>query len=159
MVDTGSYQAIWSFPLTNIKWHSVTLPYTMTTPTDQTLYRTRPFTEFWEVSIEHLRRVWHADRGRLLLRTPGPVPLGLAFVLLVDTNPFSKLVVILSGLCYLNIPRYFLDFASYYVNFRLNNGSNMSSVLACSLRQFVVSEACSCSKNDRDTVNLVSHWY
>ena len=23
-------------------------------PTDQTLYRTRPFTEFWEISIEHL---------------------------------------------------------------------------------------------------------
>ena len=35
-------------------------------PTDQTLYRTRPFTEFWVVSMEHLRRVWHADRGRLL---------------------------------------------------------------------------------------------
>ena len=27
-----------------------------------TVYRTRPFTEFWEVSIEHSRRVWHADR-------------------------------------------------------------------------------------------------
>ena len=27
------------------------------------------------VSIEHLQRVWHAERGRLLLRTPGPVPL------------------------------------------------------------------------------------
>ena len=62
--------------------------------TDQTLYRTRTFTEFWEVSIEHLRRVWHADRGRLLLRTPGPVHLGLAYVLLVETNPFSELVVI-----------------------------------------------------------------
>ena len=47
----------------------------MTTPADQTLYRTQPFTEFLEVSIEHLRRLWHADRGRLLLRTPGPVPL------------------------------------------------------------------------------------
>ena len=43
------------------------------------------------VSIEHLRRVWHADRGRLLLRTPGPVPLGLAYVLLVETNPFPNL--------------------------------------------------------------------
>ena len=64
-------------------------------PTDQTLYRTRPFTEFWVVSIEHLRRVWHADRGRLLLRLPGPVPLVLAYVLLVETNPsFSELVVI-----------------------------------------------------------------
>ena len=52
-------------------------PYTMTTPTDQTLYRTRPFTEFWVVSIEHLRRVWHADWGCLLLRTPGPVPYGI----------------------------------------------------------------------------------
>ena len=60
-------------------------------PTDQTLYRARPFTEFWVVSIEHLRRVWHADRGRLLLRTPGPVPLGLAYVLLVETNPFPNL--------------------------------------------------------------------
>ena len=45
-------------------------------PSDQTLYLTRPFTEFWVVSIENLRRVWHADRGRLLLRTPGPVPFG-----------------------------------------------------------------------------------
>ena len=31
------------------------------------------------------------DRGRLLLRTPGPVPLGLAYVLLVETNPFPNL--------------------------------------------------------------------
>ena len=60
-------------------------------PTDLTLYRTRHFTEFWVVSIEHLRRVWHADRGRLLLRTPDPVPLGLAYVLLVETNPFQNL--------------------------------------------------------------------
>ena len=64
-------------------------------PADQTLYRTRPFTEFWVVSIEHLRQVWHADRGRLLLRTPDPVPLGLAYVLLVETNLFYELVVIL----------------------------------------------------------------
>ena len=28
------------------------------------------------VSIRHLRRMWHADRGRLLLRTPDPVPFG-----------------------------------------------------------------------------------
>ena len=65
-------------------------------PTDQTLYRTRPFIEFWEVSIEHLRRVWDADRGRFLLQTPGPVSLGLAYVLLVEINPFSELVVISS---------------------------------------------------------------
>ena len=60
-------------------------------PTDQTLYRNPPFTELWVVSIALLRRVWHADRGRLLLRTPSPVPLGLAYVLLVETNPFPNL--------------------------------------------------------------------
>ena len=38
-----------------------------------------------------LRRVWHADRGRLLLRTPGPVPMGLAYVLIVETNLFPIL--------------------------------------------------------------------
>ena len=35
--------------------------------------------------------MWHADRGRLLIRTPGPVPLGLEYVLLVETNPFPNL--------------------------------------------------------------------
>ena len=28
-----------------------------------------------KVSIEHMQQVWHANRGRLLLRTPGPVSL------------------------------------------------------------------------------------
>ena len=53
-------------------------------PTDQTLNRTR-------LSLEHLGRVLHADRGRLLLRIPGPVPLGLAYVLLVETNRLPNL--------------------------------------------------------------------
>ena len=44
----------------------------------------------------------------------------------------------------------------YYVNFRLNNGPDMSSFLTCFLRQLVILEACSCSKNDRVTVNLVN---
>ena len=44
-----------------------------------------------KVSMGHVQRVWHADRGRLLLRTPGPVPLGLAYVLLVETNSFPNL--------------------------------------------------------------------
>ena len=38
-------------------------------------------------------RVWYADRGRLLLRTPGHAPLGIPYVLFVETNPFSELVV------------------------------------------------------------------
>ena len=85
------YEVSFSHMLNDILWpnHIQWQP-----PTDQTLYRTRPFTEFWVVSIVHLRRVWHADRGRLLLRTTGPVPLGLAYVLLVEINPIPELVVI-----------------------------------------------------------------
>ena len=63
------------------------------TPTDQTLYRTRPFTEFWVVPIEHLRRVWHADRGRLLLLTPGLF--GTCIRSTSRDQSFSELVVIL----------------------------------------------------------------
>ena len=40
---------------------------------------------------------------------------GLAYVLLVETNPFPEFVVIFSGLFISNIPRYFLDIA--YDNF------------------------------------------
>ena len=91
-VDTGILSNNMKFPLSqklnDILWpdHIQWQP-----PADKTLYRTRTFTEFWVVSIENLRWVWHADRGRLLLRTPGPVPLGLAYVLLVETNPFPNL--------------------------------------------------------------------
>ena len=58
----------------------------------------------------------------------------------------------------------FLSFSSvshipYYINFRFNNGPNMSSILACFLCQFVILEACSCLKNYHDTVNVVSDWY
>ena len=57
---------------------------------DLTFYRLWRY-KWIQVSIGHLQRVWHADGGRLLLRTPGPVPLGLAYVLLVETNPFTNL--------------------------------------------------------------------
>ena len=90
------------------------------------------FTELRGGSMEHLRRVWHVSRERLLLRTPGSVPLGLTYVLLVETNPFPKLVVLFpdyalrtslgTGLILLRIdfsklfllmePKYFLKFFS-----------------------------------------------
>ena len=35
------------------------------------------------VSIEHMQRVRHANRGRLLLRTLGPVPFGICKCLLL----------------------------------------------------------------------------
>ena len=43
-----------------------------------------------EVSTEYMQRAWHASRGRWLLRSPGPVPLGLAYVLLLETNTFPN---------------------------------------------------------------------
>ena len=58
----GSYQTIWSSPLTNAKWHSEAWPCTITwtSSIDQILtklwphYRSWPFIELPEVSIEHL---------------------------------------------------------------------------------------------------------
>ena len=41
--------------------------------------------------IKQILHLWHAERGRLILRTPGLVPLGLAYVLLVETNAFPNL--------------------------------------------------------------------
>ena len=74
-----SYQTIWSFPLTNVKWHSVTWPYTMTTP----------YLSDWTEFATDV-----ACRQETL--TPPDTwsrPLGLAYVLLVKINPFSELVV------------------------------------------------------------------
>ena len=91
----GSYQTIWSFPLTNVKWHSVTWPYTMTTPywsdfvPNSTFYRIlRSFHKTFATGVA----CWQGTH------TPPDtwsflVPLGLAYVLLVKTNPFSELSV------------------------------------------------------------------
>ena len=56
-------------------------------------YRTRPI--LWKVSLEYLRLVWHADRGRLLLQTPGPVPYGTCICSNCWDQSFYELVVIL----------------------------------------------------------------
>ena len=102
MVDTGILSnKTRSSSLTNAKWHSVAWPNTWQPSTDQTLYQsvtfylTRPFIDLWEASIEHLRRVKHADRGRLLLRTHGPVPFGTRICsTCCDQYFFPELVVI-----------------------------------------------------------------
>ena len=57
-------------------------------------YWNRPFTESSEVSIEHLRRVGHADKGRSLVRTPGPVLFGTCICSTCCLNSFPGLVVI-----------------------------------------------------------------
>ena len=61
--------------------------------------------------IEHLRRVWHADRGRLLLRTPGPVPFWTCIMFYLLRPILSRTFRYFFRLYTSNIPRYFLDFA------------------------------------------------
>ena len=58
--------------------------------------------------------------------SPGPVPLGLAYVPLVETNPFFRTCRYSYGLCSSNIIRYFLDFAlTYLFNCSLNMAYNL----------------------------------
>ena len=89
----------------NIQWQP---------PTDQTLYQSRPFTEFWEVSIEHLRRVWHAtgdaySSGHLV---PSLWDLHMFYLLIPIFFPNLPLFY---GLWSSNIHRYFLDYVCYRI--------------------------------------------
>ena len=75
----GSCWAIWSNPLTNVKWHSDPWPTVTSLPIRlstnfMTFIPSLTFTELWVVSMEHLQRVWLASRERLPFRTPGSVP-------------------------------------------------------------------------------------
>ena len=75
----GSCWAIWSNPLTNVKWHSDPWPTVTSLPIRlstnfMTFIPSLTFTELWVVSMEHLQRVWLANRERLPFRTPGSVP-------------------------------------------------------------------------------------
>ena len=75
----GSYWAIWSNPLTNVKWHSDPWPTVTSLPIRlstnfMTFIPNLTFTELWVVSMEQLQRVRLASRERLPFRTPGSVP-------------------------------------------------------------------------------------
>ena len=84
----GSHQTLWSLPLPNVTWHSGTWSYTMTPSIDQTLHQFANLLPNWTLLPfltllpnfggfhRTLQRVRLANRGRLLLRTPGPVPFG-----------------------------------------------------------------------------------
>ena len=46
------------------------------------------YTQLRKIRKEHLQRVMHANRGRLLLQTPGPVHFGIAYALiLISISP------------------------------------------------------------------------
>ena len=66
-------------PISNVTWHSeareyadITLTYDLVTEWDL-ITKFNLFTKF-QIVIEHLKRVWHPNRGRVLLRTLGFVP-------------------------------------------------------------------------------------
>ena len=93
----GSHQTLWSLPLPNVTWHSGTWPYTMTPSVDQTLHQfanllpNRTLIPILTLLPNFggfhrtLQRVRLANRGRLLLRTPGPVPFGTCICSYVET--------------------------------------------------------------------------
>ena len=93
----GSHQTLWSLPLPNVTWHSGKWPYTMTPSIDQTLHLFANLLPNWTLIPiltllpnfggfhRTLQRVRLANRGRLLLRTPGPVPFGTCICSNVDT--------------------------------------------------------------------------
>ena len=92
-----SHQTFCSLPLPNVRWHSGTWPYTMTPSIDQILHQFATllpnltllpiFTLLPDFGgfKRTLQRVRLADRGRLLLRTPGHVPFGTCICSNVET--------------------------------------------------------------------------
>ena len=83
--------------MSNVTWHSGTWPYTMTPSIDQTLHLFANVLPNWTLIPiltllpnfggfhRTLQRVRLANRGRLLLRTPGPVPFGTCICSNVET--------------------------------------------------------------------------
>ena len=104
-------------PLPNVTWHSGTWPYTMTPPIDQKLHKFATLlpnltllpilTLLPNFGGFHrtLQRVRLANRGRLLLRTPGPVPFGTCICWCWERS-FLNLSC-LRTFWVSNIPRYF----------------------------------------------------
>ena len=88
MVDMGISSNIRSNFLPNVTWYSGTWSYTMTPLIDQTLPQCANLLPNWSLLPiltllpnfggfhRTLQRVRLANRGRFLLRTPGPVPFG-----------------------------------------------------------------------------------
>ena len=119
MVDMRISSNIMKSPSPNVTWHSGTRLYTMTPSIDQTLhqYANLIFPNLTLLPIltllpnfggyhRTLQRVQLANRGRLLLRTPGPSLFWLAFVLML--RPFFPELVMSTGLLSFEHPSVFL---------------------------------------------------
>ena len=103
----GSYQTIWSFPLTNVKWHSVTRPYTMTTPYWSDFVPNSTFSGFHRIFVSDVA----CRQGTL---TPGTRsrPFGTCICSTCWDQFFFPNLSLFFRTMPSNIPRYFLDFAS-----------------------------------------------
>ena len=96
-VKTTLSVKIFTLRVKNVTWHSGTWPYTMTPSIDQTLHLFANLLPNWTLIPiltllpnfggfhRTLQRVRLANRGRLLLRTPGPVPFGTCICSNVET--------------------------------------------------------------------------
>ena len=93
-----SYQTIWSSPLPNTKWHSVIWPYTMETLNRSDFKQSRDLITKLDL-LSNFRRFPKNIFDQFGMPTGDvyssghlvPSDLGLAYVLLVDTNPFPEI--------------------------------------------------------------------
>ena len=107
----GSYQTIWSFPLTNVKWHSVTWPYTITTPYWSDFV---PNSTFYRILSCFHRTFVTGVACRQGMLTPPDIwsrPFGTFICSTCWDQSFFRTCRYFYGLFSSNIPRYFLDFA------------------------------------------------
>ena len=130
VVDMGSHQTLWSPLLPNVTWHSGTWSSSVIPLTDQTLHQILNLSPNWTLLPiltllpisggfhRILQRVRLANRGRLLLRTPGLVPFGTCICSNVET--------ILSWTCHVYGPFEFrtslgtsILYGGWFVPFRL----------------------------------------
>ena len=111
MVDTGILSKIWSFPLTNVKWHFVTWPYTMTTPYWSDFV---PNSTFYRI-LRGLHRTFATGvacrQGTLAPPDTWSRPFGTCTCSTCWDQSLFRTCRYFYGLCSSNIPQYFLDFA------------------------------------------------
>ena len=100
------YMTFWTITIysDNLHWSDFSLNCDLITELDL-IIDFEPITKFQEVAIEHLQRVLLANRGHLLLQTPGPAPFWTFICPNVETILSCTCHVF--GLWVLNIPQYF----------------------------------------------------
>ena len=110
-----NFMIFWGMTISSdsIHWYDISLSRDIITKLD--LITDFDRSRFPEVFMEHLQRLRLANSGRLLLRTPGPVPLGNCICSYIETSPSWTCHV--SGLWVTNICWYFC-FASMHFEFK-----------------------------------------